>query len=359
MPRFRRTEAFFFGLRPATFPIQHPCPTPGGSGRRSLVWVWVVVGALACVPAGAEIVDQTVATVDTEVILLSEIMTELAPALEQIRMTAGSETAFRQTVDRRVRETLDQAIEGKILFREARLKGLEIDERIVDQRIEELRKLYPSSEEFLRDLEQVGETLSDLRERIHQQLLARAMAAYQIEQFEQDVVVSESEVAQYYADNEAAFMRPERVRCRQLFLPVEKDGPTREVIRARLAMVRQQLEDGASFGELAEVFSQGAGAEDGGLIGWVTRGDEPGKGDLVKPLERAVFAAQEGEITDIIETDYGFHLLKVEERQEAGIAPLGDVRNEIEPILRAQAARDRYDKWIADLRKRRRVRVFI
>lgn len=317
-----------------------------------LVWVLVVAG-FGAAPIQADVVDQVVATVDTQAILLSEVMAEVGPAVNELRQTAVSEAAFKRTADLRVRETLDQHIEAKILFREAQLAGLDVDEEAIDRELDRLRDLYDSNEEFMQDLEDAGETVGDLRLRLRKQMLARAMAARKSREFETDVAVSESEVAQYFQDHQDEFHRPERARCRQVFLPIEPDGPNQEIVRARLEEVQDELASGASFAELAEAFSKAAGAADGGIIGWVERGD------LVKPLEDAVFATDEGGVTDIVQSQYGCHILLVEEKQEEGLAALEDVRNEIEPELRARAASTKYEKWIAELRKRSRVRVFI
>ncbi|MBN2312090.1 MAG: peptidyl-prolyl cis-trans isomerase [Candidatus Hydrogenedentes bacterium] len=317
-----------------------------------------MLAGLGAATARAELVDQVVATVDTEVILLSDIMAELGPEIRDLRVTAESEQAFNQAVDKRIRATVDQAIESKILYREAQLAALDIDDDIIEKQFQELKKLYPSHEEFLKELEASGESMSDLRERLRKQFLARAMAARRMDQLEKEVVISESEVAQYYHDHQEDFSRPERARCRQIFLPLE-EGVSPDIVRARMEEVKREVAAGASFAELAEAFSKAAGAEDGGIIGWVVRGETPGQGDLVEALEKAVFATEEGGITDIVQTDFGFHLVKVEKREEAGLASLDEVRKEIEPRLRTQAAGERYKKWIAELRKRSRVRTFI
>jgi parvulin-like peptidyl-prolyl isomerase len=301
----------------------------------------------------AEVVDQIVATVDREAILLSEVMADLAPEINELQANAASQDEFDRVVNRRLRETLDQAVDSRILYREALMAGLEVDDEIVERRLTELKQLYPSNEEFMKELEEAGETMSDLRARLGKQMLARAMAANKTAQFEKEAVVSESEVAQYYEDHRDDFMRPERARCRQIFMPVEEGGPSPAIVNARLEEVQKELAAGASFADLAEAFSAGAGAKEGGLIGWVTRGD------LVEPLENAAFSLEEAGTTDIIQSQYGFHILKVEQKEEAGLASLEEVRKEIEPILRSQAAAERFKKWVAELRKRSRVRVFI
>ena len=313
----------------------------------------VALTALSGPFVSADIVDQVVANVDTEVILLSDIMTEIGPQIADLRRDAPNEEAFNQAVQDKVRATLDQAIETKILLREAQLAGISLDDATVEKRLEEYRKLFDTNEEFLQELQRAGETLSDLRTRLRKQMLARKMAFDKMQEFADDVVISESEVAQYYQDHMDDFRHPERVRCAQIFIAAPADASQRAVAKARLEQLRDEVVSGTEFGELAIEYSEAPGAEDGGIIGWVQRGD------LVKPLEDAAFALEPGQLGEVIETDSGFHLLTIDKKEPAGQATLDEARKDIGPLIQNQVATERYEKWIDELRKRSRVRVFI
>lgn len=303
--------------------------------------------------AQAEILDKVLASVDTEVILLSDVMTELAPYLMELRRTAPSEAEFDVRVDEQVRATLQQAIDNKILLREAQLAGLKVSDDLIEQRLAELRKLYPSEDAFHRELEASGETMSELRSRLRKQVLAYKMSVDKREALARAVSVSESDVAQYYQDHRAEYERPEEVRVRQIFLGAPADADQRALVRARMEQLIEELALGADFAELAKAHSEAPGAVEGGVIGWVKRGD------LQESLEEVVFSLPVGEVSGIVETENGLHLLRVDARRAPGLRTLDEVRTEIEPALRAQEARKLYDKWMADLRKRSRVRVFL
>lgn len=305
--------------------------------------------------ASAEVVDQILATVDTEVILQSDVMGEIAADINQLRGQASGEE-FNTRAEELLRQGLEQAVEEKILLREAKLAGLSIEDKDIDAQLNEIRGRYESTEAFLKDLEGYGLTQSDLRENLRDRVLALRMANRKIQELSRQIVVSESDVAQYYQDHQDQYVHPERVRIRQIFLPVEP-GQDTAVVRARLDQIKEEVEAGADFGELAKAHSKGPAAAEGGLIGWV------GQGDLVQPLEEAAFVLQPGQISDVVSTPEpapgGFHLIKVEEREAAGQAALDEVRAQIEPELRQQAARKRYEKWINELRNRSRVQIFI
>jgi parvulin-like peptidyl-prolyl isomerase len=301
----------------------------------------------------AEIVDKVLAVVDTEAILLSDVLMEIGPALNDLRASAASAEEFDRAADKQVRATLDQAIENRILLREAQLAGIEVEDAQVEKRLEDYKKLFDSNQAFMEELERSGQTLSDVRARLRKQMLARTMAVRKLHEFEEGVTISESEVAQYYQDHSGQFQHPERIRCYQIFLPAGDDPAERARAQAQLEQLRVEIDAGTDFGELALAHSKAPGAEDGGLIGWVERGD------LVGPLEEAAFALGEGEVSDVVETGGGFHLLRVDTKQPAGQASLEEVRKDIEPELRRAAATGHYKKWINELRKRSRVQVFL
>lgn len=292
------------------------------------------------------------ATVDTEAILLSDVMMELGPYMPELQQRATSETEFNRLVESKIRETLQQAIDNRILLRQAMLQGLAVNDDVVEDRLTEIKDMYPSPDAFTQELEQTGETVGELRSRLRKQLLARKVAMDKRDEFARSITVSESEVAQYYEDHRGEFERPERIRVRQIFLVKPNSADQQAVVRARMEQIEKELEAGAAFADLAEAHSQAPGAEDGGIIGWISRGD------LVAPLDEAAFALSSGETSGIIETDNGLHILRVDERQEAGLASLEEVRTEIEPMIRAEEASGLYARWIEDLRDRSRVRVF-
>lgn len=303
--------------------------------------------------AQAEMVDGIVATVGSEAILQSELMQEMAPIINELREMSTSKEEFNQKVLAQLRQALDQAVEYRILLREALLAGLSITDEQVEERINEIKKRFGSNEEFIAELDKAGETMSDFRNRIKKQILAISMGMLKRKEFVKAAEVTESDVAAYYEENKEKFSHPERVRIRRIFVPAGADAADRAAADAKILDLKAQLDNGVDFAGLAKEFSSGPEAEKGGLVGWIVRGD------LVKNLEDAAFALSEGGISDIIETEFGFAILKAEKKEPAGTPSLQEARRQIEPQLRAKLADDAYSKWMSELRKRSRVRIFI
>ena len=324
--------------------------------RNSLRYMLIVALGFAAAGSSAaqnqgQVVDAILATVGDEVILMSEVRAEIAPALFELRQEDLSTAEFEQRREELLEEALERSVENLILVREARRRGIEVPSHAIEDRLEEVQGRYPSREAFLEDIEQAGETLSDIRARLRRQVLALNMSMLQREQFEQAVVVSEDEAAQYYEDNQEHFRRPGRVRMRQIFLSAEGEDEQAEA-RERAEALLAEIEAGEAFEDLAREHSEAPGAAEGGLVGWQQRGD------LIEPLDSTAFELEEEEISEVLETDFGVHILKVDEREEEGHVPFGEVRSQIINHLRQQKADERYDRWMADQRRRAGVQMF-
>ncbi len=306
--------------------------------------------ATATGTADPELVDAVVATVDKEVILYSEVVIAIQSELERIQNTVTSPSERDRLTDILIRNTLEEAIESKILYREARKLSIEVADDWVEEQIDSLRSSYDSEEDFI--ARAAGGSLSDLREWIRKQRMAQILAGTKLNRLAEEIIVSEEEILQYYEDHKEDYVSPERVRVRRIFLLAGKDTEERVSARARLQALRDEIDTGAEFEELAKRHSQGPDAELGGLVGWQQRGD------LAPALDEAVFTLPEGGTSGVLETRGGVLLLRVDKREEQSLTPLTEVRLFIEPQIRANEAEKRYEKWLADLRKRSRVRIF-
>jgi peptidyl-prolyl cis-trans isomerase D len=158
---------------------------------------------------------------------------------------------------------------------------------------------------------------------------------------EAKVTVDPSKVAQYYTANQEQYRVPERVRVRHILIETPKPGPDGKVDQKALDAARTKAEDilkqvkaGGNFAELANKYSQDPGnaGNKGGELGWIS------KGQTVPEFEKTAFAQNPGQISDLVQTSYGFHIIQTEEKDTARVKPLSEVRGQIEQILKAQAA---------------------
>ncbi len=145
--------------------------------------------------------------------------------------------------------------------------------------------------------------------------------------------VSAEEVQTYYQEHEQEFTRPEQVKARHILIQVEEGASDEEVEKAEqeIQKAAKRLDEGADFAQLAKEMSEAPSADQGGDLGWF------GRDSMVQAFTEAAFALEPGEISDPVRTKFGFHLVQVSDRREAGVQPLQKVEDEI----RTRLARDK------------------
>jgi peptidyl-prolyl cis-trans isomerase D len=150
------------------------------------------------------------------------------------------------------------------------------------------------------------------------------------------VQVTSKEVENYYQNNPEKFGQPKRVKVRHILIKSEsKDPEALAKARKKAESIREEAVKGKDFAQLAKQYSEDPGTKDqGGDLGYITRGQ------VVPEFEEAAFSLKAGGISNVVQTPYGFHILKVDEIQEARVEPLEKVKDQIQTLLRTRKARE-------------------
>jgi peptidyl-prolyl cis-trans isomerase D len=149
--------------------------------------------------------------------------------------------------------------------------------------------------------------------------------------FDEGLTASEEELKEYYAAYEERYQAPQQVKASHILFKVpEGSSPEEEKeLRERAEFVLGKVAEGADFAALAKEFSQDSSGPEGGSLGYF------GRGEMVPAFEEAAFALAPGEVSDVVRSQFGFHVIKVEDVREAGSRPFEDVRAEVEKALLA------------------------
>jgi peptidyl-prolyl cis-trans isomerase SurA len=197
-----------------------------------------------------------------------------------------------------------------------------------------------------------GLTLERYRERIKGELQKSQLVNREIRG---RVSVPPDEVERYYQANREEYRSGERITVRDIVFRVELLDSDGEIVRIRQKAeeVRQLAVGGRSFEDLAKQFSEGPGAEKGGLIGTYQRGE------MEADLEPVAFALGQGRVSDVVRTDHAFHILRVDKIDPPGYRTLDEARDQIRETLYQKAVEQRFQDWLSkDLRERHSVEVF-
>ncbi|HXB20354.1 MAG TPA: peptidylprolyl isomerase [Candidatus Solibacter sp.] len=156
-------------------------------------------------------------------------------------------------------------------------------------------------------------------------------------QAESKAAVTSSDLQQYYNSHETQYQVPETVKVRHILIKTPLPGPDGKVdqkavdaARAKAEDLLKQLKNGANFAELAKKNSEDTTASVGGDLGWIK------KGQMVAPFENSAFSMNKGQMSDLVQTNYGFHIIQTEDKQDAHLKPFSEVKDEIEKKVKQQ-----------------------
>jgi peptidyl-prolyl cis-trans isomerase C len=249
-------------------------------------------------------------------------------------------------------EAINMLIDQELLYQEAKKKDFIADPERLAGEIAPIRARFPSPEDFAKVLKEQGFTEETFADIVERRLSVQTLVETDIAK---GISVSDEEVSEFYTNNPEQFKRPETVRARHILRKVEPgaDSSSRDEVKKKIGEILKEAESGADFAELAVQYSEGPSAKRGGDLGFFPRGK------MVKPFDEAVFSLEPGKISGIVETKYGFHIIKVEEKKEAAILSKEEVADELNGFLTSgkikQAVRDR----LGIMRKQAKIEILI
>jgi peptidyl-prolyl cis-trans isomerase D len=168
--------------------------------------------------------------------------------------------------------------------------------------------------------------------------------------------VTPEELQSYYDQHRDQYLVPEQVNVRHILIKTPLPGPDGKLdqkavdaARAKAEDILKQVKAGGNFAELAKKYSEDPGsAKNGGSYGWI------GKGRMVPEFEKSAFSLPKGGTSDLVQTSYGFHIIHVDDRQDAHAKSLNEVKSQIEPLIKqqkaAQASQQEVEQLLADAR---------
>jgi peptidyl-prolyl cis-trans isomerase SurA len=315
---------------------------------RTAVVSMLCVGMLSAggtTAARAEIVNRIVATIDGDPVTL----VELERYSEVAKKRPGGDQAV---VDQRA--ILDELVLDKIISKQVEVLGLKASEQQIDAYIESIRTRNNLSEEQLMEaLTAQGLTWDQYRVQVRADIERANLVNREIRT---KVNVSPEEIERYYQAHLDDYGASAKVKARLIsfLVPDNSTDADKQAIRAKADEVRALAADGKNFANLAKEHSQGPGAEEGGDIGEL----EPEQ--MAPEFAKAARTLKAGEVSDVIVTREGFHILKIEQQGSETHRPLADVSEEIKEKLYKEAMEQRYDRWLnQDLRARHHVEILL
>jgi peptidyl-prolyl cis-trans isomerase C len=278
--------------------------------------------------------------------------TELEEYVRNLEGQAGSPIPADQR-DRIYRSVIDQLVGYKLLLQEAQARKVAVPDADVDARIAEVKKQFPSEDLFMQTLIDRKMTLDQIKADARRDMsIARLIDA----EIAPRIAVKPAQVEDFYKNNPEKFQQPERVRASHILIstPENADAATKAQAQSKAQQILKDVKAGKDFAALARQHSQDPGsAVNGGDLGFFSQGQ------MVGPFNDAAFSLKPGATSDLIETQFGYHIIRVAEKQPARTVSLDEARPRIEAFLQDQNRENETESFVKALRAKGRVEILV
>lgn len=266
--------------------------------------------------------------------------------LSQSRM---AQPVAPQVMKKATETALEQLISAELLYQAGAAVKVPDLERQVRDRIAESRSRYRSQAEYDKALSSAQMSQKEVELAVRKDIVINNLI---MQQFLPKAQVSEQEIESFYRENrDSSFRLGERVRVSQILVPVPEQAPpaVKKQARERALALLQRVRKGEGFAAVASLESAPPTNERGGDMGVL------GKGDTVPSFEKAAFALKVGEVSGVVETPAGFHIIKVSQKLPAASVGLDEARGQIAGYLKQAKVRKAAAAYAAKLRAKARV----
>ncbi len=285
--------------------------------------------------------NSVVATVNGKDILQAEVEKELQNILMQYQGQASPQQML-QMQSQFKKQAVESLINRQLLFEETDKQNIEASVEEIDAELKKVSAQFETPEKFKERLEQMELSEEKLREDIKQNYRIQKLLKSKLPA----ITVTDEDISLFYKDNPENFSVPEQVQASHILLSLEPDASdeVKKEKRSEIQAVLEKIKKGGDFAELARKYSDCPSKENGGDLGSFPRGA------MVKAFEAVAFNLKNDEVSDIVETQFGFHIIKQTGRTEASTTPLDQVKDRISMYLETQKKSKEVETYLETLR---------
>jgi peptidyl-prolyl cis-trans isomerase C len=273
---------------------------------------------------------------------------ELERAIRNLEANVGNQVPAERRSEI-YRGILDQLVEQKLLAQEAASRNIKATDTEIATGIDNMKKQAPTPDAFTNALASRKMTEADLRAEASHQIAINKLLTTEVEP---KAAVTETDIADFYKKNPQFFMQPEAVRASHILLKADTPAAKAQA-KTKADDLLRQIKGGADFAGLAKQHSNDGSAANGGDLGFFPRGQ------MVKAFEEAAFALKPGEVSPVVETEFGYHIIKSGEHRTARTVPLAEVSDRIAQALRQQKQQQLAQEFVQSLKTKSKVEILM
>ncbi|GFO64545.1 peptidylprolyl isomerase [Geomonas paludis] len=276
------------------------------------------------------------------------------PELDRAVKTLLAQNRVSQTLPpEQMKKAADAALEqltsAELLYQEGKKLEIKNLDQMVDQQYQKNRAAFPSKEEYEKALKATGMTEAEVRESMRKEIVVNYFVD---KQFSAKATCSDQEARKFYDDNKAKlFQKGERLQASHILVSVDQKGSAEEKnkARAKAEALLKRVQKGEDFAAVAKAESTCPSRVKGGELGIF------GKGQMTPPFEQAAFALKPGQISKVVETEFGYHIIKLQERIAPSTDRFEDVKFQIVQYLKMEQTRKAVAAFLTELRHKAKI----
>lgn len=272
--------------------------------------------------------------------------------LLQRRMQAQGQQIPQEYMSKVKTELLKDLVNRELLYQDSQKKGIQIKKQDVEKEIASLKGRYSDPKQYEAILKNMNMTEDQLKKQFARRASIRTLIDQEITS---NIEVTEKAAKDFYDSNPGYFEHPEQVRASHILIKVASDASDQEKAQARkkIKNIKKKIDAGEDFSEMAKKHSEGPSNVRGGDLGYFS------KGKMVPPFEQKAFSMKKNEVSDIVETQFGYHLIKVLDHKDAGKAGFEEVDDKIKANLRNQQIQQKLVAYLDELRRNAKIETFV
>ena len=296
-----------------------------------------------------KVATNKVAVVNGSVITRTDFDAEMSRIHQQFRSMGQPLSDIRLSEIKK--EVLENLIGRELLYQASREKEIKIDESVVNEQLAALKKRFPNEAEFNNALSKINLSEASMKSQLKRNAAIKELVD---KEFAQKITISDKESKAHYASNPNLFKQPEQVQARHILIKIDSKADVSQKTEAhkKIENIQKRLQKGEDFAALAKEFSQCPSNAKGGDLGYF------GRGQMVPPFEQAAFALKTGAISDIVETGFGYHLIKVMDKKSESTIPYKDIKERLEQRLKQEKIQKEITLYVEQLKEKAKVERF-
>ena len=318
------------------------------------MFIWIVTTVVLHGRVNAqepEIIDRIVAVVNSDIITLYDLNRALKPYEENIKALGYETEKERETLFQVRKDLLDQLIDSKLADQQTERAQITVSENDIDRAIERMKEARSFTDEQLREgLASQGMTMEEYRKELKEQLLRARLVNREVKS---KIVITSEDIKAYYDSHQDEYAGEKKYYLYNIFARVTPEAgiSEREEALRQIKNASARLNQGLSFEELVNQLKDSSSRVQGTDLG-LFRLEE-----LSEQLQRAIAKLKAGEISEVLDTDFGPQIVYVQKIQETPTKSLDEIQSEIGEILYNEAVDNRYQDWLDELRKRSLIKI--